>query len=143
MIILKIILAIIIIAAGVGIIALVADLLKKPNGHKPNGLYERCIKRGLDAFLSTGALIVFSPILLVLIIVGAIKMGGNPFFTQERPGKDEKIFKLIKFRTMDNRKDENGNFLPDEVRLNTYGKWLRSTSFDGYIIGTTPKTLAA
>ena len=130
MIILKIILVIIYIAACWGGIALLADLLKKPTRHMPNGLYERCIKRGLDAFLSIGALIVFSPILLMLMIVGAIKMGGNPFFTQERPGKDEKIFKLIKFRTMDNRKDENGNLLPDEVRLNSYGKWLRATSLD-------------
>lgn len=57
-------------------------------------------------------------------------MGGNPFFTQERPGKDEKIFKLIKFRTMDNRRDKDGNLLPDEVRLNRYGRFLRSTSLD-------------
>ena len=57
-------------------------------------------------------------------------MKGNPFFTQQRPGKGEKIFKLIKFRTMSNKKDENGNLLPDEVRLNRYGKFLRSTSLD-------------
>jgi lipopolysaccharide/colanic/teichoic acid biosynthesis glycosyltransferase len=64
------------------------------------------------------------------MILGAVFMGGNPFFTQLRPGKDEKIFKLIKFRTMSNAKDENGNLLPDEVRLNGYGKFLRSTSVD-------------
>ena len=57
-------------------------------------------------------------------------MRGNPFFTQDRPGKDEKVFKLIKFRTMDNRKDKDGNLLPDEVRLNKYGRFLRKTSLD-------------
>lgn len=93
-------------------------------------MYAKYIKRLLDFFLSLCALIVLSPLLLVLIILGAVFMGGNPFFTQLRPGKDEKIFKLIKFRTMDNRKDKNGNLLPDEVRLNKYGKLLRSTSLD-------------
>ena len=75
-------------------------------------------------------MIVLSPILLILIVCGAIAMQGNPFFTQQRPGKDEKIFKLIKFRTMSNAKDKNGNLLPDDVRLNKYGKFLRSTSLD-------------
>lgn len=98
--------------------------------HKPFGIYERFVKRPLDCFLATGALIVFSPILLVLTVVGAIKMGGNPFFTQERPGKNEKIFKLIKFRTMTNKKDENGELLPSNDRLTSYGKKLRSTSLD-------------
>lgn len=98
--------------------------------HKPFGVYERFIKRPLDCFLATGALIVFSPILLVLTIVGAVKMGGNPFFTQDRPGKDEKIFKLIKFRSMNNKKDENGELLPSNDRLTSYGKKLRSTSLD-------------
>ena len=91
-------------------------------------MYAKYIKRILDFVLSLCALIVLSPILLMLIILGAIFMGGNPFFTQQRPGKDEKIFKLIKFRTMDNRKDKNGNLLPDDVRLNKYGRILRSTS---------------
>jgi len=93
-------------------------------------MYAKYIKRILDFVLSLCALIVLSPILLMLIILGAIFMGGNPFFTQQRPGKDEKIFKLIKFRTMDNRKDKNGNLLPDDVRLNKYGRILRSTSLD-------------
>lgn len=93
-------------------------------------MYAKYIKRILDFVLSLCALIVLSPLLLILIILGAIFMGGNPFFTQQRPGKDEKIFKLIKFRTMDNRKDKNGNLLPDDVRLNKYGKILRSTSLD-------------
>lgn len=93
-------------------------------------MYAKYIKKILDFVLSLCALIVLSPLLLLLIILGAIFMGGNPFFTQQRPGKDEKIFKLIKFRTMDNRKDKNGNLLPDDVRLNKYGRILRSTSLD-------------
>lgn len=93
-------------------------------------MYAKYFKRIIDFCLSLIALIVLSPVLLILIILGAIFMRGNPFFTQERPGKDEKIFKLIKFRTMDNRKDKDGNLLPDEVRLNKYGRLLRSTSLD-------------
>ena len=80
--------------------------------------------------LSLCALIVLSPLLLLLTILGTIFMRGNPFFTQQRPGKNEKIFRLIKFRTMDNRKDKDGNLLPDDVRLNKYGRFLRSTSLD-------------
>lgn len=93
-------------------------------------MYRKFFKRFLDFILSLMAVIVLSPVLLILIIVGAIAMRGNPFFTQERPGKDEKIFKLIKFRSMDNRKDKEGNLLPDDVRLNKYGRLLRSTSLD-------------
>lgn len=94
------------------------------------GIYARYIKRLLDFILSLIALVILSPILLVFIVIGAIKMGGNPFFTQERPGKDGKIFKLIKFRTMTNKKDVDGNLLPDNQRLTSYGKFLRSTSVD-------------
>lgn len=93
-------------------------------------MYAKYIKRILDFILSLCVLIVLSPLLLILIILGAIFMRGNPFFTQQRPGKDEKIFKLIKFRTMDNRKDKDGDLLPDDVRLNKYGRILRSTSLD-------------
>lgn len=99
-------------------------------------MYAKCFKRIIDFTLSLLALIVLSPILLILMIVGAIAMGGNPFFTQLRPGKidpktgKEKIFKLVKFRTMSNKKDKDGNLLPDEVRLNKYGRILRSTSLD-------------
>ena len=120
-------------AAAIAFLAERIDELKskgKKLVHKPFGIYERFVKRPLDCFLATGAFIVFSPILLVLTIVGAIKMGGNPFFTQERPGKNEKIFKLIKFRTMTNKKDENGELLPSNDRLTSYGKKLRSTSLD-------------
>ncbi len=93
-------------------------------------MYAKYIKRILDFILSLCALIVLSPVLMILIILGAVFMRGNPFFTQQRPGKNEKIFKLIKFRTMDNRKDKEGNLLPDDVRLNKYGRILRSTSLD-------------
>lgn len=93
-------------------------------------MYAKYFKRVIDFCLSLIGLIVLSPLLFLLILLGAVFMGGNPFFTQERPGKDEKIFKLIKFRTMDNRKDKNDNLLPDEVRLNKYGRFLRSTSLD-------------
>ncbi len=99
-------------------------------------MYARFLKRVIDFTLSLIALIVLLPILLILTIVGAIAMGGNPFFTQMRPGKinkktgEEKIFKLLKFRTMSNKKDKNGNLLPDDVRLNKYGRILRSTSLD-------------
>lgn len=88
------------------------------------------IKRFFDIVSSLLALIVLSPILLCLIVIGAIQMKGNPFFTQERPGKDEKIFKLIKFRTMTNAKDKEGNLLPDADRLTKYGVFLRNTSLD-------------
>lgn len=93
-------------------------------------LYRQFFKRFYDIVLSGLAILVLSPVLLVLIVLGAIKMKGNPFFTQLRPGKNEKIFKLVKFRTMTNAKDENGNFLPDDKRLTKYGKILRSTSLD-------------
>lgn len=93
-------------------------------------MYKKCFKRVIDFVLSLTALIILSPILLVLIILGSFFMRGNPFFTQERPGKDEKIFKLIKFRTMDNQKDKDGNLLPDEIRLNKYGRFLRASSLD-------------
>lgn len=93
-------------------------------------MYAKCFKRVIDFTLSLQGLVILSPLFLILIVLGAICMKGNPFFTQQRPGKNEKIFRLIKFRTMDNRKDKSGNLLPDEVRLNKYGRFLRSTSLD-------------
>lgn len=99
-------------------------------------MYANFFKRLLDFILSFIALAVLSPVLLILIVIGAIAMKGNPFFTQLRPGKidkrtgKERIFRLIKFRTMSNKKDKDGNLLPDDVRLNRYGKILRSTSLD-------------
>ena len=106
------------------------EMRSMENKHKPYGLYEKYFKRLLDILCGLAAVIVFCWLYIVLIMLGIIFMRGNPFFTQERPGKNEKIFKLIKFRTMDNRKDKNGNLLPDEVRLNKYGRFLRGTSLD-------------
>ena len=93
-------------------------------------VYKKYVKRILDVAVSGCSLIVLSPIFIILTITGFFFMKGNPFFTQKRPGKDEKIFKLIKFRTLDNRRDKNGELLPDTVRLNKYGKMLRATSLD-------------
>ena len=99
-------------------------------------MYAKYFKRFFDFSLSLFALIFLSPVIILLMVMGAIFMRGNPFFYQERPGKidsvtgEEKIFRLIKLRTMDNRKDSDGNLLPDEIRLNSYGKFLRATSLD-------------
>ena len=93
-------------------------------------MYAGFLKRVLDFTLALLALIALSPVLLVLTILGAVKMKGNPFFTQPRPGKNEKVFNLIKFRSMTCETDAQGNLLPDDVRLTGYGKFLRSTSLD-------------
>lgn len=93
-------------------------------------MYKKYIKRLLDFIISLCALIVLSPIMLILTILGAIFMHGNPFFTQERPGYKERIFKLVKFRSMSNKRDKEGNLLPDEERLGRYGKILRASSLD-------------
>lgn len=98
--------------------------------HIPYGPYEKYFKRPIDFCCGLAAVLVFWWLYVILMILGAIFMEGNPFFIQERPGKDGKIFKLIKFRTMDNRRDKNGKLLPDAVRLNKYGCFLRSTSLD-------------
>lgn len=110
--------------------------IKPPDMHEPvftkpkQGIYARCLKRMLDFFLSLIAIVILSPLLLLFTIIGTIVMRGNPFFIQERPGKDEKIFKLVKFRTMTSKKDSEGNLLPDEERLTAYGSFLRSSSID-------------
>lgn len=93
-------------------------------------MYRKFWKRFFDFTLSLMALVMLSPVLLVLTVAGAIVMRGNPFFTQIRPGKDEKLFRLVKFRSMSNLKDKDGNLLPDEKRLTAYGKFIRSTSLD-------------
>lgn len=99
-------------------------------------MYAKFFKRVLDFTLSLIALVVLSPLLLILTVIGTVAMRGNPFFVQERPGKidkrtgKEKIFKLIKFRTMNNKKDNSGELLPDNERLSGYGTFLRSTSLD-------------
>lgn len=129
MIFIWIIIGIITIATVVGLVSIIADIGKKSN-HKPYGPYERFVKRGLDAFLATGALIVFFPILLITAFLVRIKLGTPVLFVQERPGRDEKVFKLYKFRTMTDKKDENGNLLPDKDRLTSFGKILRASSLD-------------
>lgn len=98
--------------------------------HKPYGPYEKYFKRPLDLLCGIFVVIIFSWLYLALSILGLIFMRGNPFFTQARPGKNGQVFMLIKFRTMDNRKDKDGNLLPDEVRLNRYGRFLRKVSLD-------------
>lgn len=106
------------------------------NNHKPYGPYEKYIKRPLDCFLAVCALIVLLPVLLITAIRVRVKLGSPVLFTQERAGMidpstgREKIFKLYKFRTMTDERDENGELLPDEVRLTSFGKALRSTSID-------------
>lgn len=121
--------------------------------HKPYGPYERYFKRPIDFCCGLAAVVVFSWLYLILAILVRVKLGSPVLFTQERPGKDEKIFKLYKFRTMTDARDENGELLPDEVRLTKFGKMLRSTSLDELpeafnivkgdrgIIGTTKKNI--
>ena len=94
------------------------------------GFYEKYGKRFLDFFLSGMALIILSPILLVTAILVRVKLGSPVIFCQERPGKDEQIFKLHKFRSMSDARDETGELLPDEERLGKFGRWLRATSID-------------
>lgn len=93
-------------------------------------MYSLFFKRFFDFVFSFLCIVILSPIIIILIILGFIYMKGNPFFTQKRPGKNEKIFNLIKFRTMSNEKDKEGKLLPDDIRLNKYGRFLRSTSLD-------------
>ena len=97
---------------------------------KKNRIYQKYIKRILDFVLSFTAFVVLSPVLLVTAALVRVKLGKPVIFRQERPGKDEKIFKLYKFRTMTDERDENGQLLPDDVRLTKFGKTLRSTSLD-------------
>lgn len=98
--------------------------------HKPYGPYEKYIKRPLDCILSSMALIVLSPVIGVTALLVRTKLGSPVLFTQDRPGKDERIFKLYKFRTMTDKKDEDGNLLPDAERLTQFGSILRATSLD-------------
>ena len=93
-------------------------------------MYRRFFKRFFDIVLSLTALIVLSPVLLIVAVLVRVKLGSPVIFCQERPGKDEKIFRLYKFRSMTDRRDENGNLLPDEIRLTKFGRLLRSTSLD-------------
>lgn len=98
--------------------------------HKTYGPYERYFKRPLDFMLSAGALVVLSPLMVVIAILVKVKLGSPVLFMQERPGRDGKIFRLYKFRTMTDTRDEKGELLPDEERLGSFGKILRKTSLD-------------
>ena len=121
--------------------------------HKPYGPYEKCFKRPLDFCCGIAAVVVFWWLYAIVAILVRVKLGSPVLFTQDRPGKDEKIFKLYKFRTMTDKRDENGELLPDEVRLTKFGKMLRATSLDELpeafniikgdrgIIGTTKKNI--
>lgn len=100
------------------------------NQHKPYGPYEKYFKRVLDVFCVLAALLVFWWLYIIVAILVRIKLGSPVLFKQERPGKNEEIFKLYKFRTMTDARDENGNLLPDEVRLTKFGRALRTTSLD-------------
>lgn len=93
-------------------------------------MYEKCIKRCLDFILAGSAFVILLPVFLILAILVRCKLGSPVLFTQERPGKDEKIFKMYKFRSMTSETDEKGQLLPDEVRLTSFGKKLRSSSLD-------------
>lgn len=98
--------------------------------HHPYGPYERFFKRPLDLLCGLAAVLVFWWLYLILALLVRVKLGSPVLFAQERPGKDEKIFTLYKFRTMTDARDEHGNLLPDEVRLTRFGKLLRATSLD-------------
>ncbi|MCI5900058.1 MAG: sugar transferase, partial [Lachnospiraceae bacterium] len=98
--------------------------------HRPYGPYEKYLKRPLDLLCGIAAVVVFWWLYVIVAVLVRIKLGSPVLFTQERPGKDEKIFKLYKFRTMTDARDKNGELLPDEVRLTSFGKMLRATSLD-------------
>ena len=110
--------------------------------NRKQGFYEKYIKRIFDIVCSLVAIIVFCWLYAIIAVLVRVKLGSPVLFKQPRPGKDEKIFNLYKFRTMTDERDENGNLLPDEVRLTKFGKWLRSTSMEGNdIIRQTTKSL--
>ncbi len=90
------------------------------------GIYAKYVKRILDIICALLAIVVFCWLYLIVAVLVRIKLGSPVLFTQMRPGKDEKIFKLYKFRTMTDARDEKGNLLPDDIRLTKFGKWLRS-----------------
>lgn len=96
--------------------------------------YEKYVKRPLDSFCALVAIIVLSPVILIIALLVRIKLGSPVIFKQKRPGLNEKIFTMYKFRTMTDEKDENGKLLPDDVRLTKFGDMLRHTSLDGKVI---------
>lgn len=119
------------ISAIAGVIAGIVQVFEeKRSDRKSRVLYEKIFKRVIDVFLSTGALIVFSPIIAVVALMVRIKHGSPVVYTQERIGRDEKVFRIYKFRTMTNERNSNGELLPDEKRLTKFGAALRKTSID-------------
>ena len=120
------------ISIFVGGIAFVMEILaeKKIKKKKYRGIYERFIKRPMDCFLATLSLLFLSPVILILSLLVRVFLGSPVLFEQDRPGKDGKVFKLYKFRTMTDKRDEDGQLLADEKRLTTFGKVLRSSSLD-------------
>ena len=123
------------VSAAAGVTAFVKERIDEKKESEtlqkhPQGFYERYVKRPLDCTLATGALVVLSPVLAVTALVVRTKLGSPVVFTQDRPGKDEKIFKLYKFRTMTDARDENGELLPDKVRLTRVGRAIRESSCD-------------
>lgn len=125
----KVIVAISIFAGGV---AFVMEILaeRKTKNKKCKGVYEKFIKRPMDCFLATLCLFIFSPLMLILAIFVRIFLGSPVLFEQDRPGKNGKVFKLYKFRTMTDKRDENEQLLADELRLTAFGKMLRASSLD-------------
>lgn len=120
----------VILAIGGAIAGYIDHKDNKNSSHKPYGVYEAYFKRPLDFVCGMLALLVFWWLYLIIALLVRVNLGSPVLFTQERPGKEEKIFKLYKFRTMTDERDENGELLPDEKRLTKFGKWLRSTSLD-------------
>ena len=125
----KVIMAVSIFAAGVAFV-LEIPVAQKTKNKKYKGVYEKFVKRPMDCFLATLCLLIFSPLMLILAILVRIFLGSPVLFEQDRPGKDGKLFKLYKFRTMTDKRDENGQLLTDEKRLTTFGKMLRASSLD-------------
>ena len=127
----RIIKSVVWLSAAVGALAFVRERFENvENDHQPYGLYEKYIKRPMDAFLSSGALIVLSPVLLVAAALVRFRLGTPVLFSQKRPGRDGKLFKLYKFRSMTDARDGVGKLLPDDDRLTPFGRALRSTSID-------------
>lgn len=127
----KVIVSILSLIIACGLIAGGVDVIKnKKSKHKSHGLYEAYFKRVIDFIFGMLVLVILWPLYLVLAIMVRIKLGSPVLFTQDRPGKDEKIFKLYKFRTMTDERDEKGELLPDDKRLTSFGSWLRRTSMD-------------
>ena len=126
---------IVVVSVAAGVTAFVKERIDEKKESEtlqkhPQGFYERYVKRPLDCTLATGALIVLSPVLAVTALVVRTKLGSPVVFTQDRPGKEEKLFKLYKFRTMTDARDENGELLPDKVRLTRVGRAIRESSCD-------------